>query len=97
MRAAQLLTEAARLVGDDREAQHGPKRRNHENIAELWNAYLRIRREPAAPLTALDVAHMMAALKLARTQLGGFNIDDYRDMAGYAGCAAEMAAEGEAP
>lgn len=93
MRASHLLTEAARLVSEDREAQHGPKLRNHQNIAELWNAYLRIRRDPAAPLSAVDVAHMMVALKLARTQLGGMNIDDYRDMAGYAGCAGEMAAE----
>lgn len=89
-KAAEFLQHAATLVGADRETSHGPKKRNHDNIAALWQAYLDIRFDRDAPLTGLDVAHMMALLKVARTQLGNFNPDDYVDMAGYAGCAAEI-------
>lgn len=89
-KAADFLTRAAELVGADRETSHGPKKRNHDNIAALWQAYLEIRFDRDAPLTGLDVAHMMALLKVARTQLGNFNPDDYVDMAGYAGCAGEI-------
>lgn len=89
-KAAEFLQHAASLVGADRETSHGPKKRNHDNIAALWQAYLDIRFDRDAPLSAVDVAHMMALLKVARTQLGNFNPDDYVDMAGYAGVAAEI-------
>jgi hypothetical protein len=92
LNAADILTKAASLVGGDRQQSHGPKLRNHANIAALWNAYLTIRREPSAPLSPVDVTHMMVLLKLARTQLGSLNPDDYVDMAGYAGCSGEIAA-----
>jgi len=91
MKAGDLLTKAAWLVSGDREGTHGPKERNHANIAAVWNAYLAIRPDPAAPLSPLDVLHMMVLLKVARTQLGVLNMDDYVDMAGYAGCAGEVA------
>lgn len=90
MQASEMLLQVAQLVGADRAAQHGDKRQNHENIAALWNAYLAIRREPGAPLTAADVAHMMVLLKVARTQLGAHNPDDHCDMAGYAAIAGEV-------
>ena len=93
MKASDILTRAAALVGGDREKTHGSKLRNHWNIATMWNAYLAIRREPADPLTALDVANMMELLKIARGQLGAHNPDDYFDRAGYAGCAGEIADE----
>lgn len=89
-KAAEFLRVAAELVGFDRETSHGPKKRNHDNIAALWQAYLDVRFDRDAPLTSHDVALMMALLKIARTQLGNFNPDDYVDIAGYAGCAAEI-------
>lgn len=92
MKAGDILTTAANLVGGDRARTHGDKTENHGKIATVWNAYLSIRQEPAAPLSALDVAMMMALLKVARTQLGSFNPDDFIDLAGYAGCAGEIAA-----
>jgi hypothetical protein len=91
MRAHELASKAAELVGGDREAQHGTKTRNFGNIAALWNGYLKIRRDPSAPLDALDVGHMMVLLKVARTQLGGVNPDDWTDMVGYAACSGEVA------
>ena len=79
-------------MSGERERTHGEKSRNHQNIAALWNAYLTIRRDPKALLSALDVAHMMALLKIARTQLGQKNADNWVDLIGYAAVAGEIAA-----
>lgn len=89
--AKEFLEYAAELVGGDRAKQHGDKLENHAKITALWNAYLQIRRDPAAALTAADVAHMMVLLKVARTQLGAYNADNWVDMAGYSGVAGEVA------
>ena len=59
-------------------------------IAGVWNAWLGVRRDAAAPLDAHDVGVMMALMKLARTQSGSFNLDDYIDACGYAACAGEV-------
>lgn len=91
MTAAEIAARAAELVAGDRQAQHGTKLQNFSNIATLWNAYLAIRREPDSPLTATDHANMMVLLKVARTQSGAFNPDDFLDMTGYAACAGEVA------
>lgn len=91
MRASDVCAKAAELVGGEREAQHGTKIQNFSNIARLWDAYLRSRRDRAASVSAADVAHMMILLKVARTQTGTFNADDLIDAAGYSGCAAELA------
>lgn len=95
MKAHEIAARAAELVGGDRENQNGDKRQNFTNIATLWNAYLAIRRHPADPLTALDHAHMMVLMKIARTQSGGFNPDDWLDMTGYSACAGEVASNDE--
>ena len=83
MTPADLLTQASQLVSETRAATHGDAPRNHWNIAALWNAFLSIRPEPADPLAPRDVALMMTLLKIARTQLGDHNTDDYIDAAGY--------------
>lgn len=92
MNAREIATKAAELVGGDREKQHGEKRDNFERIASVWNGYLSSRREPGAPLDAVDVGHLMVLMKIARTQAGAFNMDDYVDACGYAACAGEIAA-----
>ena len=93
MKCSDILTEVAGLVSGDRESQHGPKLENHQNIADLWSEYLGISNIDLK-LTALDVALMMVLLKVARTRTGKHNLDDYKDMAGYAAIAGEIA-EGE--
>lgn len=98
LRAADFCTEAARLVGGPRAAQHGDKSLNFRNVASLWNAYLevRVRADPPGPMRHLDghdVACMMELSKVARRFSGSFNADDYVDGAGYAGCAGEIAAQ----
>lgn len=93
MRATEIAAKASELVGGDRDRQHGQKRDNFTRIATVWNAWLAIRRDPAAPLDAHDVGVLMVLMKAARTQSGAVNLDDYVDMAGYAGCAGEVATE----
>lgn len=93
MKASDICNHAAELVSGDRERTHGPKLENHAKIARMQQAFMEIRRDPTAPLGPLDVACLMVCLKLARTQLGAFNLDDWVDMAGYAGVGGEIAAE----
>lgn len=95
MRATEIAGRAADLVGGDRDRQHGQKHDNFSRIANMWNAWLRTRRDPAAPLDAHDVGVMMTVMKLARTQSGNFNIDDYVDACGYAACAGEVSGNTE--
>lgn len=90
-RAVDIAGKAASLVGGDRDRQHGAKHDNFRRIAGVWNAWLSIRKDPSAPLDAHDVGCMMALMKLARTQSGALNVDDYVDACGYAACAGEVA------
>lgn len=91
--AAEVLRAAADIVSGPRAQQHGDMFDCHSAIAGMWNAYLAIRREPAQPLTALDVAQMLLLFKVARAQTGLVShADHYLDQAGYAGCSAEIAA-----
>lgn len=89
--ATGIAAQAADLVGGDRDRQHGRKLDNFSRIARLWQGWLSIRKDPAAPLEAHDVGIMMVLMKLARTQSGSLNIDDYVDACGYAACAGEIA------
>lgn len=88
--AQQFAQKAAGLVGGDRARTHGNKTQNHKNIANLWNGYLRCKGLPGI-LRPEDVAHMMVLLKVARTQAGEYNADDYVDACGYAAVAGEIA------
>ncbi len=82
--ASAILYKAAELVDGDRQETHGRKQDNFQNISMLWSAYLEM------DLSPKNVANMMVLLKVARTKTGKFNIDDYIDMAGYAGCSGEL-------
>lgn len=97
MKAADIASKAAELVGGERAHVHGDKVINHDKIAAMWNGVLSAAgKVPAVPLDGHDVANMMEALKIARRYLGRFNPDDYVDGAGYAACAGEIAAAAEA-
>lgn len=89
--ANDILVEAARLVGGDREATHGDKLDNFNRIAAAWNGILiAAGKAPATPLNAHDVCNLMEVMKVARRYSGSFNADDYTDGGGYAGCAYEV-------
>lgn len=79
-----FLSEATRLVSNDRQKDYGDKTENHNNIAKLWSAYLDVE------ISAHDVALMMALLKMARTKLGAVSKDTYIDMSAYSAIAGEI-------
>lgn len=94
MKAGEIATAAAGLVGGERAKTHGPMRENHQRIADAWNGILLAAGKPTAtPLDAHDVANLMEAMKIARRYTGTFNVDDYIDGAGYAAVAGQIRAE----
>jgi len=64
---------------------------NHENIARLWTSYLQNKTKINIVVLPEDVANLMILLKVARTQAGEHNLDDYVDTCGYASIAGEIA------
>jgi hypothetical protein len=92
MKAISILREAEEIVSADRERSHGKAEENLANIATLWDAWCRVSRD--AQMTSHDVAIMMSLLKIARTQTGTYNRDDYVDAAGYIALAHRLAAAG---
>jgi hypothetical protein len=94
MKASEIATAAAGLVGGDRELTHGNKTDNHQRIADMWNGALRgMGKATKHPLDAHDVACLMEILKVARRYAGAFNIDDYIDGSGYAAVAGDIRCE----
>ena len=91
MTTTEILTKAQKLVSDDRAKTHGDKIKNHENIARLWSSYLQNKTQLNIVLSPEDVAQLMTLLKIARSQAGEHNIDDYIDGVGYQAIAGEIA------
>ena len=78
------------MTTGDRRRDYDKATPNHERIARIWNAYIQSRKDPNAELTALDVAHLMILLKIARAVYTPTR-DSYVDIAGYARCSAQIA------
>ena len=91
MNTTEILEKTKKLVSESRHDKHGDKVINHENIARLWTSYLQNKFKLNLVLLPEDVACLMSLLKLARTQAGKFNLDDYIDACGYAAIAGEIA------
>lgn len=89
--AGEITFRTSQLVNGDRARQHGDFVETYGRVAVVWNAWLQIRRDPTAPLTAHDVVMMMGLMKDARTQSGAYNVDDYIDSAGYRAGAGDIA------
>lgn len=92
MKATEIASKAADLVGGDRAADHGDALTNYQSVAAIWNGYLLARMVTDKPraLSAEDAANMMELLKIARRLSGRANVDDYIDGAGYAALAGEI-------
>ena len=90
MDSTKILDTARKLVSSDRNDTHGEKVANHENIARLWSGYLQNKTQINIIILPEDVANLMTLLKIARTQLGKFNPDDFIDMCGYSAIAGEI-------
>ena len=86
IRAAELLSEAAALVSGERARQHGDAIQCHGAIARLWSAYL------DRSVTATDAALLLLLAKVAGSQSGDLNLDDFRGAADYAAIAGGISA-----
>lgn len=84
-----ILETAIEITQGDRRRDYDHPTINHERIAKLWNAYIESRSNPSAPISAIDAAHMMILLKIARACKTPTR-DTYVDIAGYAKCGAEI-------
>ena len=85
MISQELLDEAKKLIGGDRQTDYGDKLKNHQNIADFWSIFLKKK------ITAHDVAICMALVKVARL-MNQHKKDSYIDMAAYACIAGEIEA-----
>lgn len=87
-----ILVAANDCVNGAREEDYGTPEDNFATIAAMWNAYLHSVSRAALPhdITAMDVAAMMALLKIARIAGTGFKLDNWIDLAGYAACGGEL-------
>ena len=82
------LDAAVKCVCTDRNAQYGEPEDNFKIIADYWNLYLDIDKD--MPITAQDVAIMMALFKIARMQTGKPKDDNFVDAIGYLACGCEI-------
>lgn len=85
MTRESILDTAKQMVCGHREQDYGSPENNFARIANLWTAYLDV------PITPVDVAMMMALLKIARIKSGTGTADSFVDLAGYAACGGEIA------
>lgn len=85
MTRPEILQKAEACVCGHREQEYGSPENNFQTIADLWRAY------KGVDFTAVDVAMMMALLKIARIQSGTATEDSFVDLAGYAACGGEIA------
>lgn len=81
----RCLLLAKECVCGEREQDYGTPEKNFRQIAALWAAYT------GHSYTPVDVAMMMALLKVARIKSGTGTEDSFVDLAGYAACGAEIA------
>ena len=83
-----VLEEANDLITGERASDYGDAYSNFNCIATMWSAYL----GGSKKVSAQDVCHMMALLKIARLRVsGGKHWDSSVDGAGYMALGAEMA------
>lgn len=81
-----VLDAAKRCVCGDREQDYGSPENNFRTIASMWAAYM------GTEFTPVDVAAMLALLKIARIASGHAKADNWIDLAGYAACGGELEA-----
>lgn len=92
----EILQAAERCVCGDRDQDYGGPENSLALIAALWEPVIRescvspgadVRVEPET------VALLMALLKIARATANPGHLDSWVDLAGYAACGGEIAAE----
>ena len=87
MDRSAILAAATDCVCRDRNSTYGEPENGFALIAAYWSAHL------DHPVSAADVAVMMALLKLARIKANPAHADSWIDGAGYLACGGELATE----
>ena len=97
MTRPEILDTAKKCVCGDREQDYGTPESNFKAIASMWNSYLYangliVNKDPNVwkGITPVDVAAMLALLKIARIASGHGKADNWIDLAGYAACGGEI-------
>lgn len=94
MKRDEILDEAKKCVCGDRDKQYGTPENSFCVIANLWTEYLtQTDFINGMLLDASDVAAMMILFKIARIMTGQSKDDNWIDIAGYAACGGEVAAQ----
>ena len=81
----RVLSEAEKCVCGQREHEYGVPEDNFSRIAEFWATYKGVEFSP------VDVAIMMALLKIARISENPQHMDSWVDGCGYFSCGGEIA------
>ncbi len=84
MNRPEILDKAKACVCGDREQDYGSPESNFRMIAKFWTTYL------GYEVTTVDVAALLALLKIARIASGHAKEDNWVDLAGYAACGGEL-------
>ena len=84
---SDILDMASECITKDRAATHGDMEKNFSTIAAYWSIHLGVE------VTAADCAIMCAQIKIARLKSNAAHADNWVDLAGYAACGGELAAE----
>ena len=82
MNSIEVLREAEKIA---RKQEIGVPEENFAGIADMWGAYL------DKEITSVDVAMMMALLKIVRIKAGTTTDDSFIDLACYSAYAGEIA------
>jgi hypothetical protein len=85
----EILDAAACAVCGERNLNYGAPEDNFRNISELWDVWLKGRRT----VEPWEVAVLMIFLKLGRLKTTPDHRDSWVDIAGYAACGFEVAAD----
>ena len=88
MNRSDILAEAERCITVDRANIYGPAEDSFGLVAAFWSSHL------DHPVTATDVAAMMALFKLARIKGNPGHLDSWVDGAAYLAIGGELATEG---
>lgn len=91
MTRKEILDRACSCVNGDRQQDYGTPEDSFSKIADLWSAWMSDD-ELAIEFSAVDVAIMLALLKIARISTGHAKDDNWVDLAGYAACGGEIQA-----
>ena len=89
MNRKEILEAAQKCVCGDREQDYGSVENNFGTIARMWSAYLQGSGREVF-INSVDVAAMMALLKIARIGSGHAKADNWVDLCGYGSCGGEL-------